>query len=174
MEEKFRSIPGFPAYQVSNLGNIKSCYKRSKKSKYIVSNNFDRILKQCKDVDAGYPYVNICHDGKSYRFKVHKLVMLAFVGSPPIDKPVIRHIDNNKENNNLSNLCYGTHKDNADDKRKRDDYDKIKITYSKLNFEQVKEIKDRLSMGQSHKEIALDYPVGKQTISLISANKIWK
>jgi hypothetical protein len=38
--------------------------------------------------------------------------MLAFVGPPPKEKPLVMHLDDNPLNNNLSNLRYGSNRDN--------------------------------------------------------------
>jgi hypothetical protein len=51
---------------------------------------------------------------------VHHLVLRAFVGERPvtIERGEIRHLDGNKTNNVLANLCYGTIKENADDRKR--------------------------------------------------------
>ena len=63
---------------------------------------------------AGYPRVNLKGTGTEY---VHRLVMLAFVGKCP-DGLVVRHLDGDSTNNHLSNLTYGTQKENGEDKVK--------------------------------------------------------
>lgn len=45
---------------------------------------------------------------------VHVLVAAAFLGPRP-DGMQVRHADGDRFNNHLSNLCYGTSKDNTDD-----------------------------------------------------------
>ena len=52
------------------------------------------------------------------KFLAHRLVLLAFVGDCPLDKEVCRHLDGDPGNNLLSNLAWGTHQENADDKIK--------------------------------------------------------
>jgi len=44
---------------------------------------------------------------------VHRLVLLAFIGPSDLQ---VRHLDGNPTNNNLSNLLYGTAKENAEDR----------------------------------------------------------
>jgi len=90
--EEWRDVPGFPGYQVSNLGNARS--RR-------------RLLKPTPD-ERGYL--------KCYPFgRIHRAVLLAFVGPCP---PGLegRHGIGGKLNNRLDNLSYGTHSQNMMDR----------------------------------------------------------
>ena len=53
--------------------------------------------------------------GAGNKFYVHDLVMLTFVG--PKGSNYVRHIDNDGSNNCLSNLQYGTARDNTYDRQ---------------------------------------------------------
>lgn len=44
---------------------------------------------------------------------VHRLVLLAFVGHPPEDKPFGLHSDGDRKNNHIDNLRWGSTKQNA-------------------------------------------------------------
>lgn len=46
---------------------------------------------------------------------LHRMVLFAWVGPPP-DRQICRHLDGNPQNNNLSNLKWGTHKENSADR----------------------------------------------------------
>lgn len=50
--------------------------------------------------------------------KVHRLVLLAFVGPARSKSHVCRHLDGNPANNTLSNLAWGTQQQNWDDRRR--------------------------------------------------------
>lgn len=96
MKEIWKDIEGYEGlYQVSNLGNVKTLnYKGKHKVK---------ILKHQIDKD-GYHKVSLYDiDKKPKRFSVHKLVCLAFLENPH-NYPIINHIDEDKDNNALSNL----------------------------------------------------------------------
>lgn len=97
MKEEFRDIPNFEGYQVSNFGTVIS-FKRSKKG---------RLLKQQKD---RYGYIYYCFGKK--KMKAHRLVMMAFCPCENMDNLQVSHLDDNKENNCLSNLCWATAKEN--------------------------------------------------------------
>lgn len=102
MKEIWKDIKGYEGlYQISNLGRVKSlCYQHGKTPK---------ILKQAKDYD-GYCLVSLSKNGKHITAKVHRLVAEAFIGHSDLQ---INHKDENKSNNNLSNLEYCTPKYNS-------------------------------------------------------------
>ena len=81
-------------YFVSDFGRVLS-----------LCNNEARVLKpyNCN----GYLCVSISNKDR----KIHQLVARAFIPNPEA-KPIIHHIDGNKQNNNVSNLMWATHKEN--------------------------------------------------------------
>lgn len=111
--EIFKDIPGFEGqYQVSNYGNVKSLSRlMNLKKGFRISN--EKILKACID-STGYYSLNL--NSKSY--KVHALVAITFLNHIPCGyKKVVDHIDNNKLNNNLSNLQIVTNRFNVSKKQ---------------------------------------------------------
>lgn len=109
--EIWKWIPDFEGlYQVSTWGRIRSVdrwviYKDGSKRFYK-----GRILKPARD-ENGYLLVVLSRDGKRRNFRVHRLVAEAFIPNPE-NKPEVNHLDENKENNYVSNLEWSTHKDN--------------------------------------------------------------
>lgn len=107
MEEIFKDIKGFEGYyQVSNLGNVKSL---SRKSGNTILR--DKILKPRKHTN-GYLIVSIGKDYKHKNYSIHRLVASVFINNKE-GNPVVNHIDENKENNNVNNLEWCTNKHNA-------------------------------------------------------------
>lgn len=102
--ETWRPIPGFPDYEVSDTGKVKS-FKRGVL--------WGRKLKLSPD-SWGYLRATLLINGRSYIKGVHQLVMLAFVGPCP-EGMEICHNDGNPINNHLGNLRYDTHKANIQD-----------------------------------------------------------
>ena len=105
-QEEFRPVPGYEGYyEVSNFGNVKSLTN-------------DKILKPCLDSN-GYYKVTLSKDGKTKTIRIHILVATAFLDHVPDGyKIVVDHIDNNKLNNNLTNLQLITHRENISKDRK--------------------------------------------------------
>lgn len=69
---------------------------------------------------------------------------------------------------NPAHLREGTDKDNSDDKYKRN------RQYAKLTREQVKEIRERLAIGERPVDLHKEYGVTDTQISWIRLNKVWK
>lgn len=89
---------GYLNYEVSNMGQVKSLnYRHTGK---------ERLLKPSKDKD-GYLQLSLYQNTQKKTFRVHKLIALAFIPNDnPIEKTEINHLDENKENNHVSNLCW--------------------------------------------------------------------
>lgn len=104
-------VPGFEGrYEVSNDGQVKVLGGPGR-GRF----NEDRILKVGHD-GPGYRQVLLYPgEGRKYtRKRVHILVLEAFVGPRP-DGAFGRHIDDDRENNHLSNLRWGDRSDNSHD-----------------------------------------------------------
>lgn len=96
--EEWRPIPGFEdLYEVSNLGRVKSLGNGSS------GNSKQRILKTRK-TENGYMTVTLHNNGR-HDLKVHRIVASAFLGLDIHNLEIqVNHIDEDKTNNNVSNL----------------------------------------------------------------------
>lgn len=65
-----------------------------------------KMKKNSLDI-YGYPYVSLWRDNKFKHFRVHRLVAEAFIENP-YNLPQINHIDENKTNNDVTNLEWCT------------------------------------------------------------------
>lgn len=111
--EEWRDIPGFPGYQVSNLGGVRGCRPRNGKGPSL---NFWRPLKQGR-ASKGHLFVTLAtgQKGGGKRRFVHRLVLEAFVGPCPPGMQA-RHVwTNDPTENHLDNLAWGTPTDDAAD-----------------------------------------------------------
>ena len=92
--EIWKPIPNYEnLYEVSNHGRVRSICGRYGK---------EVILKQCIG-SKGYRLVTLCGNGKKKTVNVHRLVALLFVPNPD-SLPCVNHIDENKDNNDATNL----------------------------------------------------------------------
>ena len=133
LKEEFRSIPGYEGYyEVSNFGNVKSL-----KREFLINGKYpstvkEKILRQTLNKD-GYYRILLYKDGKREQFNIHILVAMVFLGHVPDGhKIVVDHIDNNKLNNNLTNLQLITHRENIS-KDKKNGTSKYKGVYLEKN-----------------------------------------
>ena len=86
-------------YQISNLGRVKSLYVINNKTKSIVHR--EKILKQ--SIRTNYYGITLSKNGIHKNFTVHRLVAEAFIPNPD-NLPEVNHKDENKLNNEVSNL----------------------------------------------------------------------
>lgn len=89
-KEQWKPIDGFPNYQVSNKGRVKNI-------------ETGKVMKN-RSNNHGYPYVALPKgDGKSKNMLLHRLVATAFIPNPD-NLPEVNHKDENKTNNDVTNL----------------------------------------------------------------------
>ena len=88
--ENYKPIKGFENnYLIYDTGQVWSITKK-------------KFLKPKKEW-TGYLSVCLCKDNIKTMHKIHRLVAEAFIPDP-LNLPYINHIDENKENNSVSNL----------------------------------------------------------------------
>ena len=102
--EEWRGINGFPNYEVSNMGRVRSIDHVDNLGRSISG----RILKQCYDGLHHYLHVNLCNNGTNLTRNVHRLVAETFLENPD-GLPEVNHKDENKGNNAVSNLEWCDH-----------------------------------------------------------------
>lgn len=118
--ELWKEIDGFPGYQVSNTGKVRSFWRKQKK--FGVHGGTERILcdeaqHECPQSDDGNGYMKVClqNDTKRRCAKVHRLVAEAFIPREREDFDTVDHIISGAEgklNNNVDNLRWISRRDN--------------------------------------------------------------
>ena len=111
---EYRDVAGSPGYRVGDDGTVWSCRLRGPRGPRGHGNGPNlngrwKLLRGTKK-ELGYIFVGIADK----IFPVHRLVLDAFVGPRP-EGMECRHLDGNPSNNALSNLCWGTPKENGED-----------------------------------------------------------
>lgn len=111
--EIWKDVPGLEEeYQVSNLGRVRS-KSRNTWNGHVFFELKSKIKSQ-RFFKDGYLYTDLYKSMKKKSYAVHVLVAMAFLGHKPDGfKLVVDHIDNNKTNNNASNLRIVTNRENA-------------------------------------------------------------
>lgn len=146
IKEYWKPVVGYEGlYMVSNWGRVKSLDRWVKSRNGSVRFYKGRILKPITGSN-GYLFVNLCKDGKVKVFTVHRLVAEAFLPNPH-NYPCVNHKDENKQNNNVSNLewctaqynnTYGTRNERAAEKTTNGKLSKTVLQYT-LDGELIRE-----------------------------------
>lgn len=113
--EVWKDIPEYEGfYQVSDLGRVKGLAKIIIEKTGKVKNKKEFLFKPIFDKD-GYTGISLSKNGKSTRFKVHRLVLSVFekISELPVD-----HVNGIKDDNRLKNLRYCTTRENIHFHRK--------------------------------------------------------
>lgn len=100
----FRTIPEFTNYQASNRDGEIRGIKGGRRAGTPLKHNFSH----------GYHYVGLYRDGKIHRVRVHRLVLSAWRGACPDGMDGL-HRNDDRDNNSLSNLYWGTPTQNGHD-----------------------------------------------------------
>ena len=107
--EIWKDIEGYEGlYQVSNRGRVKSLSRKVTNAMFSINEHFVKVV----DNGHGYKSVSLWKDNKGKHFYVHRLVALAFVPNSNGYK-YINHKDEDKSNNDVSNLEWCTAKYNC-------------------------------------------------------------
>lgn len=119
MREIWRNIEGFDGYQVSDMGRVRSFWKRKHKSRGYgcdwVLGDEPYIMKVSNDGNGYLKLMLTDHStGRRYCRKIHKLVAEAFIEHNPSDDTVdhIKSGPEGKLNNSVSNLRWIPRPDN--------------------------------------------------------------
>lgn len=107
---RFRAIPGYDGYQVSDTGVVRSYRKPGggrRARPIIIGGTLD---------DHGYPSSHLVDDaGREVTVRIHSLLALAFIGPRPEGQEV-RHVNGDRTDCRLANLAYGTRSENCLDR----------------------------------------------------------
>ena len=98
--EHLKQIEGYPDYYVSDQGNVYS--------------NKSGVMKKLKPIikNSEYLAINLSNKVNFTQIGIHRLVAQAFIPNPD-NKPCVNHKDGDKQNNNVNNLEWVTHKENS-------------------------------------------------------------
>lgn len=139
------NIPGYPGYYLDRKGNL----WRFKEDKWV------KVKKYISP--KGYLHVHLydINTKKSRIRRLNRLVAILYIPNPH-NLPVVMHLDNNPLNNLVSNLKWGTYKENTQ-QMMREGRNKGQFV-SKLSQEQLKEVVRLYDSGKfTLKELSIKF-----------------
>jgi hypothetical protein len=177
IDETWRVVPGYPAYEVSDRGRVRRrCSVRGWAAGHVL---------RPAAMPSGHRYVVLTDpSGASRKQFVHRLVALAFLGPPPFAQALVLHHDDVPGNNTPANLYWGSHRENvadarlnrrrpADPPRRRGAQPGEANSSAVLTDEQVRRIRGMLGLGLCGACIARLHGVRKETIYAIAKGRSW-
>ncbi len=164
LEEIWMPVPNYERfYQISNSGKF-AVLKKDGRVLRKLNTATQYLSASCRDIDGS---------GQKTLY-IHQLVAKVFIGERP-DGMVVRHIDGNRYNNHVSNLCYGSPHENTLDSIKNKTYAKEKNGRSLLNQRMVNAIRSLFQDQIASKaQLAKAFQVSDSTINAIIKNRNWK
>lgn len=171
--EEWRSIDGFPSYEVSNLGRVRSLVFRNR---ICCRPRKEPLVLRAAKTSTGYPGVGLCRDGRRHTKHVHALVAAAFLGARPTGMQVA-HQDGSRDNNCVGNLAYTTPLENT---RQKHQHGTVAVGERngggvKLTAERVREMRQRHAAGgTSYAQLGREYGVAQCTAARVVQGQNWK
>lgn len=162
-------------YEVSNFGRIRSFYNTKGNLR-----NEPKILKpwqtgrKYKNGLRGSLSLKLTTDNGLKRFKVHHLVLEAFIGKAPRGYEAA-HLDGNILNNKIDNLMWVTHIENERHKLKHNTLLRGENhCRSKITKQDVIKIRNLYNIGYSQSEISKLFPITRRYVGRIVNKECWK
>lgn len=155
--EEWKQIEGYENYEVSNKRRVRNT-------------GIGNILKG--ESHKGYVRVSLSNNGKRKRFKVHRLVALAFIPNPE-NKEQVNHINGVKDDNRVENLEWATAKENihhAMEVLYKDEVKRRESSSHKFNYMLAEEMRELHREGATINELIVKYECTEQTVSRIINN----
>lgn len=164
--QTWKEVAGFPDYEVSDEGNVRS-FKTYHRKVWPI------ILKQ--SFSYGYTVVNLSRDGKQSVKKVHSLVAAAFLSPMPIPGMDVNHKDSNRGNPRLENLEWMTRKENLRHGVEAGNHNHgDRNGNAKLTNQQVQELLLLRVSGSSCKDLAARFNVTAKSVRRIVSGARYK
>lgn len=167
--ESWKPVRGYEGlYEVSDMGRVRALF---------CAGNFHkpgRILKPWITRN-GYIQIHLMRPGEKRKgVCIHRLMLEAFVGPRP-EGCEVRHLNGQRSNNVLSNLSWGTHKQNSEDSRRLGTMAiGERAGCSKLAENDVVIIREWYGLGIPIYIIASVFEIDRTSVWQIATRKSWR
>jgi hypothetical protein len=174
-EERWKDVPGWPAYEVSDRGQLKSFWKRSgdvrKGELKMIIEGPGKILKPMINPEYGHIHYRLANgDDKYQTIGAAKLVLMAFDRLPEEGEHARHYYDPTPSNCNAWNLRWGSRFENAVDSiRHKGGHHLMKLTP-----DDVREIRKLIKQGVPYKEIVKRFGTTIGNVCSIKKGRSWK
>jgi hypothetical protein len=165
MDEIWKPIPGYPGYEASSLGRVRSfCRKKGG----------EPLVLSPQKMTSGYLKLTLRVQGASRQHAIHRLILSAFSGES-FQGAEAAHLNGNRHDNRAENLAWTTPRENRFHKREHGtDNRGERHPMAKLTAVDVESIRQGRAAGVPRAEMAARFGVCVNHISRITAGAQWK
>jgi NUMOD4 motif/HNH endonuclease len=180
-EEQWRPIAGFEGmYSVSDMGRVRSEARTCVTPHYPTGRTYKSKVLEPYDNQYGYLYVSLPVDAGKKKFRIHRLVAMAFLpNSDPRFGLDVNHKNGIRHDNRAENLEWATRSENL-----THGYRSNKTPHRKAKGEesgasilteaQVYEIRRRRDAGETCDSLAAAFGIDRTNAWSIGKRKTWK
>lgn len=166
-----KAIPGMDGYYADNFGKIYSAWKPHAGPTPILA---DDLREMKTRNDRGWRRIGLNRQLNHRHLSVHALVLMAFKGPRPSPVHQACHSDGIRHHNHITNLRWGTPKENQADRRLHGtNFQGESHPRAKLNDEVVKSVRARFAAGGSIPAMAKEYGVRYQIMFRAITGRTW-
>lgn len=158
--EVWKTVEGFPDYQISNLGRVRSGIRKK------------GLLNQSR-TSRGYKKVSLWRNGAMKTGLIHRLVASAFLPNPN-DLTDVNHKDGNKQNNCVDNLEWSSRSTNQKHAYTHNLYSRSNGSSKRLSRTEAMQVLSLRKSGMPQKEIAIQFGITEGAVSHIVNGRTWK
>lgn len=152
-QEEWRPAPGVEHYEVSSLGRVRTRLTASGVPRVLTGSVGARGYTQLRPSAARPPV------------RLHRLVCEAFHGPAPEGCRLVRHLDDNKQNNRPENLAWGTDLDNYRDGVRNGVMRELPPRKRLFSLERVAAMREAHAAGRSINSLAKEAGVSQQSLT---------
>lgn len=164
-KEAWKDIKGFEQmYQISNLGRVKSFVFGTNRNFY--NSDAKEMILSPNGQRKNYLHIGLHKNKRKF---------MTFKPKDGYEKLIARHLNDDRRNDHVDNLAWGTAQDNSNDcNRNGKRLVGNNVPQRKLNESDIPVIRNLLEGGMSLSKIGEKFKVSKKLILDIKQEKIWK
>lgn len=171
--ENSKLVAGVEGYRVDVFGNVWSCWRQRHQAPRAMSDRWRKLNTSSNA--AGHLILNFAGlDGVRRHAFVHVLVLEAFIGPRPESMPCCRHLNDDKKDNRLENLCWGTYAENAADRIRNGIFTRgERASRARFTEADIKAMRSRCANGEMQRDVAKDFNTAPSVVSQIVNRLRW-
>lgn len=166
MTDIWKTVPGFPEYEVSSEGSL----RRATPARGATAGKIVAPYRQ----PNGYLKVTLSVQGVRHKRYLHRIVLEAFAGPPPVEGLDCAHNNGDRTDNRLSNLRWATRAENVADTDAHGTKARGERNgHAVLTARDVQAMRDLRKTGTTQDRLAAMFGVSRWTVADACSGKNW-